>query len=105
MWQGLCDNPVAQAGRCIRLRWEKMPTSGRCLQARLVALDNLLDFIVTYTIHSQAANQKKRFEVVLAVFASILFLISVISVAVLVRLTSKGSVLYRSDRAGCNSMI
>ena len=66
-----------------------MQTGGRYLRLRLVALDNLLDFILTCTIHLQAENQKKRFDVVLAVFASNLFLILVLLKAVLVCLAPR----------------
>lgn len=48
---------------------------------------------------------KRMFDLVLAVLAGILLLVPVLLVALLVRLTSKGPVLYWSDRVGRNNTI
>lgn len=48
---------------------------------------------------------KRIFDLVLAALAGILLLMPVLLVAVLVRLTSKGPVLYWSDRVGRNNTI
>ncbi len=48
---------------------------------------------------------KRIFDLVLAALAGILLLVPVLLVAVLVRLTSKGPVLYWSDRVGRNNTI
>ena len=48
---------------------------------------------------------KRIFDLMLAVFASILLLMPVLIVAVLVRLTSRGPVLYWSDRVGRDNTI
>lgn len=48
---------------------------------------------------------KRIFDLVLSVFAGVLLLIPVILVGILVRLTSKGPVLYWSDRVGQENKI
>jgi O-antigen biosynthesis protein WbqP len=48
---------------------------------------------------------KRFFDFVLAVIASIMFFIPILIVAVLVKLTSKGPVLYWSDRVGLHNHI
>ena len=48
---------------------------------------------------------KRIFDLILAVLAGIFLLLPVLLVAVLVRLTSKGPVLYWSDRVGCDNTI
>lgn len=61
-------------------------------------MKNFLDFIVTDTMHSKVASQKKIFEAQIAISASVLILIPVLSV-------SMSSVLYRFDRADRSNMI
>jgi len=46
---------------------------------------------------------KRIFDLVLAALAGIFLLVPVLLVAVLVRLTSKGPILYWSDRVGRNT--
>jgi O-antigen biosynthesis protein WbqP len=48
---------------------------------------------------------KRLFDLMLAVLAGCILLVPVLVVAALVRLTSKGPVLYWSDRVGCNNTI
>ena len=48
---------------------------------------------------------KRIFDLILATVAAILLLIPVLLTAVLVRLTSRGPVLYWSDRVGRNNKI
>jgi O-antigen biosynthesis protein WbqP len=48
---------------------------------------------------------KRIFDLVLVAFASCFLLLPVLLVAILVRVTSKGPVLYWSDRVGCNNKI
>jgi O-antigen biosynthesis protein WbqP len=48
---------------------------------------------------------KRLFDLMLAVLAGCILLVPVLVVAALVRLTSKGSALYWSDRVGCNNTI
>lgn len=48
---------------------------------------------------------KRVFDLLLAVFAGVLLLVPILVVAVLVKLTSKGSALYWSDRVGKDNAI
>ena len=48
---------------------------------------------------------KRLFDLILAVVAIVILLLPIIIVAFLVRLTSKGPVLYWSDRVGVNNAI
>lgn len=48
---------------------------------------------------------KRLFDLVLALFAGLVLLLPVLGVAILVRLTSRGPVLYWSDRVGRNNRI
>lgn len=48
---------------------------------------------------------KRVFDLLLAIFASVLLLVPIILVAVLLKFTSKGPVLYWSDRIGKNNVI
>lgn len=48
---------------------------------------------------------KRTFDLLLAAFAGLLLLVPVLVVALLVRMTSKGPVLYWSDRVGRNNTI
>ncbi len=48
---------------------------------------------------------KRLFDIVLAVIASGILVIPIVLVAILVKLTSKGSALYWSDRVGINNTI
>lgn len=82
-----------------------MPFGAVSNQRSLVALNNLLEFIVTYTIHLQAAIQKKRVDVMREIFGGFLLVISLLSVSILVRLTSKVLVLYQSDQMDFNILI
>mgnify|MGYP000911738903 FL=1 len=48
---------------------------------------------------------KRVFDIALAAISALLLLIPILSIAVLVRLTSKGPALYWSDRVGCDNRI
>jgi O-antigen biosynthesis protein WbqP len=48
---------------------------------------------------------KRLFDLALALFASVLLLVPIVAVALMVRLTSKGPVLYWSDRIGKDNKI
>ncbi len=50
-------------------------------------------------------NMKRVFDLVLAVMASLILVLPICLVAVLVKITSKGSVLYWSERVGRNNHI
>jgi len=48
---------------------------------------------------------KRFFDLAIGAFAFIILLVPIIAVAIAVKLTSKGSALYWSDRVGCNNKI
>lgn len=48
---------------------------------------------------------KRIFDFLLAIVASLMLLLPIVLVAIAVKLTSKGSALYWSDRVGCNNTI
>lgn len=48
---------------------------------------------------------KRTFDISLAIVAGLIFLLPMVVAALMVRLTSKGSTLYWSDRVGCNNQI
>jgi len=50
-------------------------------------------------------NMKRVFDLVLAVMASLILVLPICLVAVLVKITSKGSVLYWSERVGRNNHV
>jgi len=88
----------------------KMRNDGSCSQSigcHCERSEAIHDFRTAW-INAQCqhkANMKRFFDLILAAIAGCILLVPVLAVAALVRLTSKGAVLYWSDRVGRNNSL